>query len=152
MNLLAPILFALTLASQSAPAVTDVAEFTRLELQWMDALAAKDEATLQALVAPEFRIIGAGSTAEDLTNDRASWLRVGLSRPFPRHEVSNVKVTRLADVAIVQCVLSVTYPPRSLTPEGGRLDFLTTDVWAKRDGRWQVVSRHSSLPRPPVAR
>ena len=152
MNLLTVVAFALTLALQAAPAVTDVSEFTRLELQWMDALAAKDEATLQALVGPEFRIIGAGSTVEELTADRASWMRVGLARPFPRHEVNQVKVTRLADVAIVQFVLSGTYPPRSLTPEGGRLDFLTTDVWAKRDGKWQVVSRHSSLPRPPVAR
>jgi hypothetical protein len=152
MNILASIAVALILALQSAPADSDVSEFTRLELQWMDALAAKDEATLQALVAPEFRIIGAGSTVDELTTDRASWMRVGLARPFPRHEVSRVKVTRLADVAIVQFVLSGTYPPRSLTPEGGRLDFLTTDVWAKRDGKWQVVSRHSSLPRPPVAR
>ena len=152
MNLVVSIAVALTLALQSAPAASDVSEFTRLELQWMDALAAKDEATLQALVAPEFRIIGAGSTVDELTADRASWLRVGLARPFPRHEVSHVKVTRLADVAIVQFVLSGTYPPRSLTPEGGRLDFLTTDVWARRDGRWQVVSRHSSLPRPPVPR
>jgi hypothetical protein len=152
MIVLALVIFTLTAGAQTVPAGGDVAEFTRLEMQWMDALAAKDEATLQAIVAPEFSIIGVGSTAEDLTTDRASWMRVGLLRPFPKHDVSNLKVTRLADVAIVQFVLSGTYPPKSLTQEGGRLDFITTDVWAKRNGKWQVVSRHSSLPRPPVAR
>jgi hypothetical protein len=152
MNVLNAIVLALTLAPQPPAAAADVAEFTRLELQWMDALAAKDETTLQAIVAPEFKIIGTGSTVDGLTTDRTAWMRVGLARPFPKHEVSNVQVTRVADVAIVQFVLSGTYPPRSLTPEGGRLDFLTTDVWAKRDGKWQVVSRHSSLPRAPVAR
>jgi hypothetical protein len=152
MIVLALMMFTLAAGAQAIPAGNDVVEFTRLETQWMDALAAKDEATLQAILAPEFSIIGVGSTTDDLTTDRASWMRVGLLRPFPKHDVSNLKVTRLGDVAIVQFVLSATYPPKSLTADGGRLDFITTDVWAKRDGKWQVVSRHSSLPRLPVAR
>ena len=36
-------------------------QFAALERQWMDALAAKDEPTLQALLAPEFTIVGSGS-------------------------------------------------------------------------------------------
>ena len=150
---LAWFVLAVTVSAQAAsPAASEVEEFTRLERRWMDALAAKDEATLQGIVAPEFSIVGVGSTAADLTSDRASWIRVGMARPFPRHDVSNVKVTRVGDVAVVQFVLSGTYPPKSLTPEGGRLDFLVTDVWARRNGTWQVVTRHSSLPRAPVAR
>jgi len=143
---------ALTLPAQSGPPAPDVEQFTQLERQWMDALAAKDEATLQKIVADEFTIVGAGSTPDALTTDRASWMRVALLRPFPKHEISNVRVTRFGDVAIVQCVLTGVYPPKSLTPEGGSLTFLTTDVWANRRGAWQVVSRHSSLPRPPVTR
>lgn len=146
-------LLLLALSGQSAaPTGGDAKEFTRLERQWMDALAAKDEPALQRVLASEFSIIGAGSTVEDLTSDRASWLRVALLRPFPRHDVTNVRVTRAGDVAVVQCVLSADYPPKSLTAEGGRLQFLTTDVWVQRDGRWQVLTRHSSLPRPPVVR
>jgi hypothetical protein len=140
-----------TAVPQAGP-TGDEAEFTRLETRWMDALAGKDEATLQSLLAPEFSIIGVGSTTDQPTGDRASWLQVALARPFPRHEVSKIKVTRVGEMAIVQFVLSATYPPKSLTPEGGRLDFLTTDVWARRNGNWQVLTRHSSLPRAPVVR
>lgn len=142
----------LTLSAQAAAPASDVEEFTRLELQWMDALAARDEAVLQRTMAPEFSIVGVGSTPDELATARASWLRVALLRQFPKHEVTNVRVTRLGDVAIVQCVLTGIYPPKSLTPEGGTLTFLTTDVWVSRAGGWQVVSRHSSLPRPPVMR
>jgi hypothetical protein len=143
---------AFTLAAPAGASASDVEEFTRLELQWMDALAAKDEAVLQRIVAQEFTIVGAGSTPAALVTDRASWMRVALLRPFPKHGVTNLRVTRVGDVAIVQCVLTGVYPPKSLTPEGGTLTFLTTDVWAHRSGAWQVVSRHSSLPRPPVIR
>jgi hypothetical protein len=142
----------LTLTAQPGAPQSRIEEFTRLERQWMDALAAKDEAALQKIVAPEFTIVGAGSTPDDMVTDRASWMRVALLRQFPKHEVTNLRVTRVSDVAIVQCVLTGTYPPKSLTQEGGTLTFLTTDVWANRSGAWQVISRHSSLAQPPVSR
>lgn len=153
MHLFLGLTLLLTFIQQSStPAKGEIEEFTRLERLWMDALAAKDEPTLQRILASEFTIIGAGSTVEDVVGDRVSWLRLALSRPFPKHEVTNVRVTRAADVAVVQCVLSADYPPSSLTPEGGRLQFLTTDVWVKRESGWRVLTRHSSLPRSPVSR
>ncbi len=151
MHLMAGLLL-LALAQQPAMPSQAETDFAGLERQWMDALAAKDEATLQRMLASEFTIIGAGSQPDDLVGDRASWLRVALLRPFPEHQVSNVRVTRAGPVAIVQCVLTADYPARSLTAEAGTFHFLTTDVWVERDGRWQVLSRHSSLPLPPVAR
>jgi hypothetical protein len=47
---------------------------------------------------------------------------------------------------VVQCVLKGDYPPMPWIPEGGTLEFLITDTWIHRDGRWQVIARHSSLP------
>ena len=142
------LILALTITvPQAGASETDVEQFTRLEREWMDALAAMDEAALQRILAPEFTIVGAGSTPDHLVTDRAAWMRVGLQRQFPTHEVTNVRVTRVGDLAVVQCVLTGTYPPRSLTQEGGTLTFLTTDVWANRNGAWQVLTRHSSLPR-----
>jgi len=143
---------ALTLTAQPGAPASDVEQFTRLERQWMDALEAKDEATLHKIVAQEFTIVGTGSTPDEMVTDRASWMRVALLRPFPKHEVTNLRVTRVGDVAIVQCVLTGVYPPKSLTQEGGTLTFLTTDVWANLGGAWQVMSRHSSVALPPVIR
>lgn len=144
--------FLLVLGVQQPSGTSDVEHFTTLERQWMDALAAKDEPTLQRMMAQEFSITGAGSTTDDPGGDRASWIRLALSRPFPKHDLSKVRVTRVDDVAVVQCLLSGTYPPKSLTAEGGRLQFLVTDVWVQREGRWQVLTRHASLALPPVVR
>ena len=146
-------LLLLAVSVQSGTSLSsDVTQFTQLETKWMDALAAKDTATLEQILAKEFSIIGVGSTASDIVGDRANWLRLAVARPFPKHDITDVRVTRAGDVAVVQCLLTADYPPKSLTPEGGRVQFLTTDVWVQREGRWQVLTRHSSLPRPLVAR
>ena len=56
-------LLVLALIGQTpTPAPSHVEQFTKLEQQWMDALAAKDESALQRIVAREFSIIGAGSS------------------------------------------------------------------------------------------
>ena len=135
-----------TPALADQPAITPEERFRDLELKWMDALADKDVAVLEQILAKEFTIIGAGSTLENPAATREEWLAVGLKRPFPKHTVRVVAVTQLPDVAVVQAVLTGDYPPMPWVPEGGTLNFLITDTWVYRDGRWQVAARHSSLP------
>lgn len=122
-------------------------DFAQLEQRWMDALAEKRVAELEQLVASDFTIVGAGSTADDPVGDRATWLSNAVRFPWPRHEVRNVRARILGDAAVVHALLLADYPPHSITPEGGRLTFVVTDVWVWRDGRWQVTSRHSNLSR-----
>ena len=135
-------------ASSEAPASVE-AQFLELELRWMNALADKDAALLESMLAPEFTIIGATSTLEDPVGTRENWLAVGLKRPFPRHEVKVLGVTVIDDTAVVRATLSATYPPSSFAPEGGPVTFLVTDTWVKRANAWQVVSRHASFPHHP---
>jgi hypothetical protein len=120
-------------------------EFRRLEQGWMDALAANDSLALERYLAEEFSIIGGGSTAEAPAAGRTAWLAVALRRPFPRHEVRIIDVLEAGDAVVVQAVLTGEYPPMHWIPRGGRLAFLITDTWVHRDGRWQVLARHSSL-------
>ena len=121
-------------------------QFLELEQGWLDALAKKDAAKLEATLAPEFTIVGAGSTAGNMVGDRAGWLKLSGLRPWPRHEVKIVKVNKIDRTAVVHCVLTAEYPPNSITSKGGLITFLVTDTWVERGGRWQVLSRHSSLP------
>ncbi len=134
------------LSAISAPAQSAEEQFLALEQSWMDALFKKESAKLEAILAPEFAIVGAGSTASDMLGDRAGWLKFSATRPWPRHEVKIIKVTKVDRFAVVHCILKAEYPPQSITAKGGMITFLVTDVWAGRGGRWQVVSRHSSFP------
>src|SRR5688500_14816561 len=125
--------------------------FRELELAWMDALANKDVDALEQILAKEFTIIGTGSSLEAPIATRQQWLEVGLKRPFPKHVVRVLSAHELQDAAVVHCILTADYPPMPWIPEGGTLNFLVTDTWVYRDGRWQVVARHSSLPVKSVA-
>ena len=128
------------LAQQSADA-----RFLHLEQAWMDALADQDTVQLQSLLGAEFTIVGAGSTAQEPPGTRDRWLSNAMRFRWPRHTVRLLGVRPLGATAVVQAVLTATFPPRSITPEGGEITFLVTDVWVEREGRWQVVARHASL-------
>ena len=128
------------------PQIQPEERFRELELKWMDALAEKDAAVLEKILAKEFTIIGVGSNLDDPVGTRQAWLDVGLKRPFPQHKVRVLKVHQLPEFAVVHAVLTADFPPMPWIPEGGTLNFLTTDTWVYRDGRWQVIARHSNLP------
>jgi hypothetical protein len=139
------LLLALGACGRTAPPA--VADFEALEQRWMDALAERQMSDLEQLLASDFTIIGVGSTPDDLVSDRAGWLANATRFPWPRHTVRHVRTKLLRDTAVVHGVLAADYPPQSITPEGGRMTFLITDVWVWRDGRWQVTTRHSSIGR-----
>ena len=135
-------------AANSA-AVPSAEEFQRRETAWAKALADKDGAALDRLLAPEFFITGVGSTVEDPVGGRAEWLESVAKYPWPLHAVADVRVAAVGDTAVVKCVWSGIYPANSLTPEGGVLQLLITDVWVRQGDDWVVLARHTSLPRPP---
>jgi hypothetical protein len=141
-------------APVAAPAVTPAAvpspeEFLRRETAWAQALANKDGAALERLLAPEFFITGVGSTVDDPVGGRSEWLETVAKYPWPLHAVADVRVAATSDTAVVKCVWSGIYPANSLTPEGGVLQLLITDVWVRQGDDWVVLARHTSLPRPP---
>jgi hypothetical protein len=134
-------------ATTAAAPPAETADFQRLEARWADALATKDRAALEGLLAPEFLVTGVGSTVGDPVGVRLEWLGNVGKYPWPRHEVLDVRVLRAAvDVAVVKCIWRGLYPPHSLTEAGGAVSLLETDVWVWRNGRWWVVARHTSLP------
>jgi hypothetical protein len=124
------------------------AEFERLETAWADILARKDGAALERLIAPEFLITGVGSSVDDPVGGRSDWLQAVEKYPWPRHQVTDVRIAVASpETVVVKCVWSGQYPAESLTPQGGLLRLLITDVWTLRAGEWKVMARHTSLPR-----
>ena len=119
---------------------TDEEELIELQNAWMDAWRRQDRVRLDEILAPEFRLTSART---DRLVDRAEWLSLLDTVRTESFEYADFLIDVFGDAAIVHSRLS-----QIATVGDQRWDatFALTDVWIRRDGRWQVVARHSSTP------
>ena len=111
-----------------------------LQHEWMDAWRRDDRARLEEILAPEFTLTSART---DRLVDRIEWLRLLHTTRSESFEYSDFLVHVFGDAAVVKSRLT------QVATVGGQpwnATFMVTDVWIRRDGRWQVVARHSSTP------
>ena len=112
-----------------------------LQLQdvWMDAVRRKDHETLDRILADEFTLISARLGFIE----RAQWLSVVGQYDIEDFEYEHSDIHVYGQVAVVNSRYSqkATFGDQDLSSI-----FLVTDVWVNRDDRWQVVTRHSSVP------
>ena len=119
----------------------DRAELAKLEEEWMARMQARDMDRLEELVAPGFRFTALHLNPEPMT--REQWMgaaREGytiLSFAFERMDIDVFGDTGVIHARYSQ-VASFEHTPLSNV-------FRLTDVWARQDGRWRVVVRHSSI-------
>ena len=117
-----------------------------LEREWRDALCAKDIEKLRSLIHPKFKLIGTRPSGP-FTMSREEWLEA-----IQKRELISIDLD-IQDAAVFEDVLVGTVEARWRVSYLGRPiedRVLLTDVWARDDGRWQVVRRHSS-PVPATA-
>jgi ketosteroid isomerase-like protein len=119
----------------------DRAELARLEQEWMSAMQARDMDRLEELVGPEFRFMAIHLAPEPMT--REQWMgaaREGYTIVSFAFERMDIDVH--GDTGVIHARYSqvANYESTNLSNV-----FQLTDVWARRDGRWQVVARHSSI-------
>ena len=110
----------------------------------MDAWRRGDLAACADVLADEFQLTSALSGE---LFDKAKWLDLARG-PFECEwfEFEEVRVRRYGEVAVAHALYHQRATARGRDWSGS---FRMTDVWVHRDGRWQVVSRHSTqLPRP----
>jgi ketosteroid isomerase-like protein len=122
-------------------AAEDRAELDRLEREWMSAMQARDMDRLAELVADGFRFTAIHLNPEPMT--REQWMgaaREGYTIVSFAYESLEVDV--FGDTGVIHARYSqvANYESTNLSNV-----FRLTDVWARRDGRWQVVARHSSI-------
>jgi len=117
-------------------------QFIALEQQWMDAVVKRDQAALDRIMGDEFTLASAFSTGE--RTSKAQFLKNVLQSVKGQEFTFHDSHTDLyGDVAVFKSRVKSKY---TFDQDDRTGDYLVTDVWIKRDGRWQVVSRHSSLP------
>jgi ketosteroid isomerase-like protein len=116
-----------------------------LEKTMMEALKARDAATLKSLLADDF--LFAGINIVGAKSDKIGYLDWALRNLELKAYIFDKAVVRAYPAAAV-----VTYRYTRQATIGGAAadgDFVVTNVWVKRGNRWRTVSHHiSPTPKP----
>jgi ketosteroid isomerase-like protein len=136
----------LWLGIPASPAAADslhlrnvVNTITDLERSWVAAIVTKDTATLNRLLAPEFN--GTSPTGYAYSKEMAiSDIKSGVYL-VDRMDLEEISVNVYGDTA-------VAFTTQKENSKSGNEDlsgrYAYTDVWVKKNGRWQVVASHGS--------
>ena len=112
----------------------------QLEHQWVEAVRDRDHETLERVLGEEFTLT-TGRPGNEVRS-RAEYMEIVRDRyVIESFEFTELEVRTYGHVAIV----------RSRYRQTGSMDgaernqtYLMTDVWVRRAGRWQAVTRHVS--------
>jgi len=123
----------MTTTSSTPTVAPDLETLTRLNADYIGAVRASDVKRFEQLLARDFLC----TTSDGSLLDRTQFLEA-TARPFTLRnlEAHDVNVRIIGDTAIVHARTTFTLPGGA--PGTGRY----TDVWAKREGRWQAVAAH----------
>ncbi|HJU38188.1 MAG TPA: nuclear transport factor 2 family protein, partial [Tahibacter sp.] len=115
------------------------AELIGLQNAWAAARIDGDTAFLEKLYAKEFRIVNAGGGVVGRDADIALFATRTIRPEYIRDE--DMRVSRYGDTALVTGVekLKGTY-----NGVPGEMALRFTNVYVRRDARWQMVSHHST--------
>ena len=119
---------------------TDEQELIDLQVAWMDAWRREDREALEAILAPEFTLTSART---DQIADRAAWFAMLDRVKNESFEYTDFRIGVFGDAAVVKSRLTQV---ARVDDQPWDATFMLTDVWIRRQGRWQVVARHSSTP------
>ena len=116
-------------------------ELIPLYHQWMEAIQQKDMATLERILGEEYVYTASNQGRWS----RQGWLEQVAVYDIQSFEFPSIEVRTYGEaaVALVHCKQVAIYAGASRSGE-----FLITDAWVNRDGRWQVVARSSILAVP----
>ena len=123
-----------------------------MESERRQALLRHDTKALDRLLAPEFTRISSITGARIITKAEELAANDSATRRVQSWDASDVDIRIYGNVALVTGLADVS---DTLSGGGRHIRFRYTHVWVKRDGRWQLVHRHTtrvatfSGPAPP---
>lgn len=127
------------ISSSSAQSAKDQEQvLTKLSQDWMTAAMNRDEATLNKIVAPEFKL--GGTDFDNPSIPRDMWMKYTMeSLTIDSVNYLKMKVDIIGDVAIVQSVFFWSVSFMGAPPKVDTVNLV--DTWINRKKGWQVVSR-----------
>jgi putative salt-induced outer membrane protein YdiY len=125
-------------ASAAAQELTDVAaDLVAAEQALFASMHARDRDGLERLLTPGFVLRGLPDVS------RSAWIENAVSLCWgDRFDLGDPVVRAESDSAVVSFALTFFQDPSTCQP--ATLRSLITDVWVRRDGRWQLAIRHAS--------
>jgi ketosteroid isomerase-like protein len=111
---------------------------TALEHEWMEAVQRNDLDALERILAPEFTYTASGHGRWP----RQRWMDTVPDYDIHRFRLHDINIRLYNEIAVIlsRCELEADVAG---VPRAG--EFLLTDVWVRRDGRWQVTTRSSIM-------
>lgn len=142
-SILALAVTALACTAIAAPARADTAaDIAAIEQAWGEAFLRGDKAYLEALLAPEFKLMRAEGN-RTLFTPRAQWLATYDRYIFQAFTVRTVDVVDAGETAVA--TVTGRWRVGMQGREGAREeDFILSDTFVRRGGQWLVVYRHST--------
>ena len=116
-------------------------ELLELEHAWARAFQSQDRDFLENLLAAEFRLTFANDVRVPRAISREEWF-VALDRmTFGSYEITSSEEISFANTGVLD--MHVRFDGWHLNGRLRSAEEVVTDVFVRRDGRWQVVSRIS---------
>ncbi len=115
-------------------------ELVALEQEWVRALADNDMDQLERIVGQEYTLAANNFPGGRTRLSRQEWMATVPLYEVHSYAFSNVVVHDYEDAAVVLAELQLRATVRGEERSGS---FTVTDVWVKRENRWQVVTRSS---------
>jgi hypothetical protein len=113
---------------------------TKREKEWMQAWIDKDENKFNDILADDFLL----SSARGVLMTKQEWIKGALG-PFTCEgfQWKEIKVRIYDNVAVVN---AITSQKANVGEQDWSGDFIVTDVWVNKNGKWQVVARQGTGP------
>ena len=113
-------------------------ELIGLSTELMGAVERRDRPALERLVSDEFALESPGDSGEGV--GKATWIDNAVGMKWEDFGFHNFRVRFFGDTAVVTFLLDFKVTTKAGVPINS--DAQITDVWVRRNGRWQIAARH----------
>ena len=127
-------------AARSKDAMAE--DIENIERLWNAAILRRDVDNAAGFQAPEYKlIIGVEGQSLQVVS-RELWLSALPRYVIHRHEITDMHVSVWNDLAVATLAITQDAEPQNGRDISG--NFLITDTWVFREGKWLIAERHSS--------
>ena len=126
----------------SDPQGDDIEVLRELNASYVEAFRNADVAWYAAHLAPDYVVVSSDGSIKDRAAALADFARPVYAEHIKSFPVDKVRIRRFDDIALV-------HAENAFEMKDGRVGVNRyTDIWRKRDGKWQCIAAHITMHKP----